>query len=299
MARIVTTRPSRHSSETAAGTGFWRGITIPGSAWLVVLYVVPLLLLAAVSITAADLVGRPLWGEFTLDSYTELFTPIYLPVMGRTFLYALIVSLICLLAGYVVAFTVSKFGGRFKILWIAAILLPWLVDYLIRIYSWLQILGSDGLLSKGLQSVGLAEHGINLLGTDAAVIVGLVYDVLPFMILPIYVAIEAVDPRLEEACRDLNGSAWDSFVHVTLPASVTGVASGLTITFLLSFGDFVTARILGGPGQYMLGNLVQDQFSGLGAMPFGGAVTVCVLVVILAVLGIFTQISRAAERRLT
>ncbi|MBK0420417.1 ABC transporter permease [Leucobacter sp. CSA1] len=299
MSRIVHAKPAKHSSESAAGTGFWRLITVPGSAWLLLLYVVPLLLLVTVAFTTADLVGRPQWGSFSLESFGELFTPIYLPVMGRTFVYSLVVAAVCLLAGYVVAYTISRYGGRFKLLLIVAVLLPWLVDYLIRIYAWLQILGSDGLLAQGLGALGTAGSTVNLLGTDAAVVIGLVYNVLPFMVLPIYVAIESVDRRLEEACRDLNGTAWDAFVHVTLPASVPGIASGVTITFLITFGDFATARILGGPDQYMLGNLVQDQFSGLGAMPFGGAVTLCVLVVILVVLGVFTRISREAERRLS
>jgi spermidine/putrescine transport system permease protein len=278
---------------------FWRGLALPGSAWLVVLFVVPLALLAAVAVTNTDLVGRPIWGTFSLDGFTELANPIYVPVIVRTFTYSLVVSAICLVLGYCVAFAISRYGGRAKTLLVLMVLLPWLIDYLIRIYSWIQVLGSGGMLAKVLSAAGLADDSFSLLSTHVAVIVGLVYGVLPFMILPIYVAIEAQDPRLVEACQDLYGSPWHAFLHVTVPASISGVISGVTIVFLLTFGDFANARLLGGPDQYMLGNLVQDQFAGIGARSFAAAITVCVLIVILLVLGVFTRVSRIAERKFT
>lgn len=290
---------TRSLSRSGRTNGFWRIITVPGSAWIIGFFMVPMILLLVISFTVTDFIGRPIWGNFYTGAYLELFSPRYLPTIGRTFLYSLIVTAVCLILGYIIAYTISRYGGRLKILLILGVLAPWLIDYLIRIYAWLQIFGSNGILSQSMNLLGVGGGSTNLLGTDLAVITGLIYNILPLMVLPIYVSIESLDSRLIEACRDLNGTAWHAFLHVTLPASVPGIASGVTITFLITFGDFATARILGGPGQYMLGNLVQDQFSGLGAMSFGAAITMCVLIVILVVLGIFTRVSRAAERRLS
>ncbi|CAG7608315.1 ABC transporter permease [Leucobacter soli] len=285
--------------ERSRSSWFWRALSWPGAVWLLVLFVGPLVLMLAIALSQTDIVGRPLLGSWSLTSFGQLFQPHVLPILGRTLIYALTIVGVCLVLGYAVAYTVSRYGGRAKNLLLLLLMLPWLVDYLIRIYALLQLLSSEGVIVSVLRGTGLidAQQQVQLLGTPFAVIVGLVYALLPFMTLPIYVAIEGVDTRLVEACRDLYGTGTDAFLRVVLPASLPGVISGATLVFLLSFGDFATARILGGPDQYLIGNFIQDQFSGVGALPLGAAASIFVLVIVMVVLGTFTWLSDRLRRR--
>jgi spermidine/putrescine transport system permease protein len=193
-------------------------------------------------------------------------------------------TVICLLIGYPVAYTVARFGGRFKNVLIALLLLPWFVDYLVRIYAWVVILGNQGLVNGVLSRLGMHGHPpVQFLGTSYAVIGGLVYDYLPFMVFPLYAALEQMNPSLIEAGKDLYGTPFRTFWHVTWPTAFQGVLAGCVLVFLPAIGDFATAQLLGGANSYMVGNLISDQMVEVtGAWPFGAGLTV-VLMVLLSV----------------
>ncbi|WP_162464038.1 MULTISPECIES: ABC transporter permease [unclassified Mycolicibacterium] len=289
--RLVSAPTKRHVA------GPWRLAAVPGTAWLVLLYLVPLGMLVIAAFSQPDFIGHPVFGDWTGEHLQRVLSPMYLSVFVRTVVISTATALICLVWGYAVAFTISMYGGRYKQTLIVVILVPWLVDYLIRIYAWLQLLSDDGVFLAVGRKLGIVPDNVSLVGTTAAVVIGLVYNFLPFAILPLYTALEGVDRSHVEAARDLYASNAGAFRHVVMPATAAGCVSSVMIVFLLTFGDFATAQILGGPKQAMLGNVVQDQFIGAGALPFGAAMTVCVLAVVLALLGCLGLLSSRLDRR--
>lgn len=272
----------------------WAGLAVPGTAWLVALYLVPLGFVVAGSFGTVDVVGRPIYGWYT-ENYSQVFQGTYGPILLRSLLYTGVTTLACLLIGYPTAYVISRFGGRWRNLLILGILIPWLADYLIRIYAWQQLLADDGLVSQVLGLVGAG--GAEILNTPAAVLVGLVYNFLPLMILTVYVAVERLDARLIEAGKDLYGSSWSVFVHVTLPNTASGISSGVLLVGLLTLGDWATVSLLGGPDQYMIGNLIQDQLNAAGSLPFGSA-TIVVLLTLIGGVMLVGRLAVAGSRRI-
>lgn len=246
-----------------------------GSGWIVLFYLVPLALIAASSFATPDVIGRPTYG-WTLANYQFVFQDAYLPVIGRTFGYAIVATVIALAVGYPTAYAISRYGGRLKIVLLLLVLVPWLADYLVRIYAWVQILGNEGPVLAFLRSLGLGDQDTALLGTPGALVLGLVYSFLPFMILTVFLSVERIDPSLLEAADDLYASPVAKFLRVTVPQTAGGIVSGCQLVFLLSLGDFAVAQFLGG-SQYMIGNLIRDQLATAGSLPFGAALTVTLL----------------------
>jgi spermidine/putrescine transport system permease protein len=270
----------------------WSSFLLPGIAWLAVLFLIPLGLVVAMSFGTTNVIGQPVYG-FHPGNYAQVFQPIFLPILERSVVYALVATVICFALGYAVAYTVAMFGGRYRNLIILFVILPWFVDYLVRIYAWVELLAQGGLISRALGSVGVGgKLGVQLLGGTPAVILGLVYNFLPFMILPVYVAIEQMDRGLIEAGKDLYGSPRQTFFRVTLPATLQGVATGCVLVFLSAAGDFVTAQLLGGPGNYMIGNLISDETTGLASLPLGAGLTVVLMLLMGVVVLAYMRVSR-------
>lgn len=275
----------------------WRLTLAPGALWLLLLFVAPFGVVIAVSLGTTDILGRPIFGWYP-ENYQQVFDPLFVPVIVRSVAFAVATTVLCLLIGYPVAYMIARYGGRFRNLLVVLIILPWFADYLVRIYAWIVILGDQGVVNGLLHSAGLAgDPPVVFVNTPFAVVGGLVYDFLPFMILPIYAALERMDPSLIEAGKDLYGTPLQTFLHVTWPATIQGVVAGAVLVGLPAVGDFATAQILGGPNTYMIGNLIQDQFGG-GYWPFGAALTI-VLMAMLSLLMIFylRSASRPAEAR--
>jgi spermidine/putrescine transport system permease protein len=264
----------------------WRLLLAPGGLWLLVLFVAPFGLVIAISLGTTDFLNRPSFGWHP-ENYLQVIDPLFIPVIVRSAFYAVSTTVLCLLIGYPVAYMVAKYGGRFKNLLIVLIILPWFADYLVRIYAWFVLLGDEGLVNGVLHGLGFSgSPPIIFLNTPQAVVGGLVYDYLPFMILPIYAALERMDPSLVEAGKDLYGTPLQTFLHVTLPATIQGVIAGAVLVGLPSVGDFATAAILGGANTFMIGNVIQDQFTGAGFWTVGAAMTI-VLMALLSLLMIF------------
>lgn len=269
-----------------SGNRLWRLLLLPGGLWLVILFLAPFAMVVAVSLGTTDFIGRPIFG-FYPENYQQVFDPLYLPTWLRSLEFALITTALCLAIGYPVAYMIARFGGRFKNLMVVLIILPWFADYLVRIFAWLVILGDEGVVNGLLRAIGFSGNPpVIFINTPTAVIGGLVYDYLPFMILPIYAALERMDPSLIEAGKDLYGTPLQTFINVTWPATVQGVIAGAVLVGLPAVGDFATVQILGGPNTLMIGNLIQDQFTAGGFWPFGAALTI-VLMVALSFLMIF------------
>ena len=264
---------------------FWNWFVAPGAIWIALLFAIPLFLVLALSFGHVDDFGRGVYG-FDLSNYKDVFDSTYVPVLVRSVTYALITVILCLLIGYPVAYFIARFGGKYRYVLIAALVIPFFVNYLVRTYAWVALLADEGLVNNWLIDLNLTDAPIQMINTPFAVIGGLVYGYIIFMILPLYGSIERMDPSVIEAGKDLYGSPFKTFVHVTLPATQPGILAGCVLVFLPAVGDFVSAQLLGGPDTYMVGNLIQDQFFAASNWPFGSALTV-VMMLFLAVWMVF------------
>jgi spermidine/putrescine transport system permease protein len=265
----------------------------PPAVYLSLLFLVPLALVVVFSFGTTDILNQP-QVAFTWTNYEQVFQTYYLPVVWRTLLYASLTTVVCLVLGYSVAYFAVRFAGRLGPVIIAAIVLPWLVDYLVRIYAWKALLAEEGLLNSALGHVGASIH---ILHTEWAVIGGLVYGYFPLMVLPLYAALGDLDPAQIDAGKDLFGSPRQTFLHVTLPATMPGVIGGCLLVFLPALGDFATAQFLGGPSSTMLGNLITSQFLESGSQTFGSALTVTLIVVLLLGVGLTARFARRGLNR--
>jgi spermidine/putrescine transport system permease protein len=259
---------------------YWSIFLIPGGVWLALFFAVPLGITIAISFGITDDLGNPVYA-WNPENYSRVFDPVFLPVLVRSVGYALVATALCLAIGYPVAYTVARYGGRFKHLLILAVVLPFFVNYLVRTYAWVTLLADDGLVNGVLGTLGISEGGVAWLNTPFAVVGGLAYGYMAFMILPIYAALDRMDPAVIEAGKDLYGSPVATFFNVTLPTTFQGVLAGCVLVFLPAVGDFVSAQLLGGPGTFMVGNLIQQQFHEAQNWPFGSALTVVMMAFLL------------------
>jgi spermidine/putrescine transport system permease protein len=282
----VRTRPSRVLPASVNENRFATAFLAPGALWLLLLFVTPVVFLLALSFGYTDDLGEAIYST-RLDNYERLVDPDYLPVLFRSVGFALAAVVLCLLIGYPVAYYIAVFGGRWKNVLIALVVLPFFVNYLIRTYAWIAMLGDDGLVN------GVLDSSVRFINTPWAVIGGLVYGFLAFMILPIYAALDRMDPALIEAGKDLYGGPWETFRHVTLPHTIQGVLAGSVLVFLPAVGDFVAASLLGGPEEVMIGNLIQQQFQASDNWPFGAALTIAMMAFLLIWMSLYL---RAAAR---
>jgi spermidine/putrescine transport system permease protein len=272
---------------------FWARFLLPGGLWLLLLFAVPLGLTVAVSFGTTNELGLPIYGWHP-ENYKHVFDPLFVPVLWRSVLYAALTTLFCLLLGYPVAYTIARFGGRWKNVLIVAVVLPFFVNYLVRTYAWVTILSDDGLLNHILGSIGLSS--VRFLNTPFAVIGGLTYGYLAFMILPVYAALDRMDPALIEAGKDLYGTPSRTFWHVTWPTTFQGVLGGCVLVFLPAVGDFVSAQLLGGPNTFMVGNLIQQQFYEGQNWPFGSALTIVMMAFLMVWMVFYLRSAARAAR---
>jgi spermidine/putrescine transport system permease protein len=273
-------------------------LLIPGGLWLLLCFAVPLGLVLAASFGTTDDLGNTLYGWHP-ENYRQAFDPLFVPVLLRSVGYALATVTLCLAIGYPVAYYIARYGGRWKHMLIALVVLPFFVNYLVRTYAWVAMLADEGLVNGAIANLGIRDSPIKFLNTDFAVIGGLVYGYLAFMILPIYASIDRMDQALVEAGKDLYGTPWNTFRHVTWPATFQGVLAGAVLVFLPAVGDFISAQLLGGPGTYMVGNLIQQQFLGADNWPFGAALTTLLMAFLGVWMVLYLRSAARASREAT
>jgi spermidine/putrescine transport system permease protein len=257
------------------------GLLAPVTLWLGLFFLVPLLLILAYSFGTSGVYGGITLG-FNPGNYLKVFDPLYLEIVVRTFIIAGINTLICLLLGYPLAYFIAFKGRRWKTMLIMLVMVPFWTSFLIRAYAWVVILNGNGVANKTLQFLGITDEPVNLIFTPGAVTLGMAYAYLPFMILPLYAALEKFDGRLKEAAQDLGASRWATFWRVTFPLSLPGVIAGSILVFIPSAGEFVIPNLLGGSRTVMMGNLVQQQFLQARDWAFGSALAMILAALLLA-----------------
>lgn len=261
--------------------GAW-SLVLPGAFWLGLFFVVPMLLMLGVSFMPRGIYGGVEPG-FTLEHYRRFADPLYLQVLGRTVGWSLLATAACLLLGYPVAWVIA--WSRHRNLLLFLVVLPFWTSFLVRTFAIIFLLRDTGLINATLLRLGLIQEPLALLYTPFAVLLGLVYGFLPFMVLPIYASLEKLDPSLEEAAEVLGARPIARFVNVTFPLSLPGVVAGSLLVFIPALGSFLTSDLLGGAKQVMIGNLVQNQFTVARNWPFGSAASFVLLgFVLIAVL---------------
>jgi spermidine/putrescine transport system permease protein len=274
-----------------------RKLAVPGVIWMAVFVVAPLILVVVYAFTSQN-------GGFTLDNFRNLSE--YLPVFARSFLLALIATALCILIGYPLAYLMSREGPGFRRIAVMLIMLPMWMNFLLRTYAWMSILENTGLLNTFFQKIGLIAlfNGIfgthlkffPLINTQGAVVLGMVYNYLPFMILPIYTVIERIDYRLIEAAQDLGAGTRQVFRRVIAPLSVPGVLSGVTMVFVPSVSTFAISRLLGGGMVTLLGDLIEIQFLGGSYNPYlGSAISLGMMVIVLISIAIMNRFGDGEE----
>ena len=266
----------------------------PGMLWLVLFFLVPLLIMAAYSLMPRGTYGgvRP---GFTLEHYRRFFDPLYLAILRRTVVWSLACTAVCLLLGYPVAYLVAR-SGRWRAVLLFLVVLPFWTSFLVRTFAMIFLLRDSGLVNTVLLRLGLVEAPLTLLYTPFAVLLGLVYGFLPFMILPIYASLEKLDPTLLEAAETLGAPPLAGFRRITLPLSLPGVVAGCFLVFIPAMGSFLTSDLLGGAKQLMVGNLIQNQFAAARNWPFGSAASFVVTALVLVAVMVYLRVrDRAAD----
>ncbi|MGI8860075.1 MAG: ABC transporter permease [Rubrobacteraceae bacterium] len=257
------------------------GLLTPVTIWLGLFFLVPLLLILAYSFGTSDVYGGITLG-FNPSNYLRVFDPLYLQIIVRTFFIAALNTVLCLVLGYPLAYFIVFKGYRRRNILILLVMVPFWTSLLIRAYSWVVILSGNGIANKFLQFIGITDEPLTLIFTPEAVLMGMVYSYLPFMILPLYASLEKFDTRLKEAAKDLGASRWQTFWRVTFPLSMPGVIAGSILVFIPSAGEFVIPQLLGGSRTVMTGTLIQTQFGPARDWAFGSALSVMLAVLLLA-----------------
>ena len=273
-------------------------LAVPYVVWMALFVVAPIVLVVVYAFSN-DL------GGFTLENFSRMGT--YAVVFGRSFKLALIATFICLLIGYPVSYAMSREGEKFQRAAMVLIMLPMWINFLLRTYSWMSILENNGLLNQVFQKTGLLRlynglFGTNLdyfpmMNTQGAVVLGMVYNYLPFMILPIYSVIVKLDGSLVEAARDLGADGFNVFRRVILPLSLPGVLSGITMVFVPSVSTFAISKMLGGGTELLLGDLIEQQFLGGAYNPqLGAAISLVMMVIVVVCMVVMNRFGEGEEQ---
>ncbi len=258
----------------------------PGTLWLLVFFLVPILIMLVYSMMPRGVYGGVDAG-FTLEHYRRFFDPLYLDILQRTFVWSVACTVICLVLGYPVAYVIAR-AGRWKNFLLFLVVLPFWTSFLVRTFAMIFLLRDTGLINSWLVEIGVDP--IAMLYTPFAVMVGLVYGFLPFMILPIYASLEKLDLSLLEAAEVLGAKPAERFRRVTLPLSMPGVVAGCLLVFIPALGSFLTSDLLGGAKEMMIGNLVQNQFSAARNWPFGSAASFIVMALVLVAVMLYLKV---------
>jgi spermidine/putrescine transport system permease protein len=260
----------------------------PGLLWLIVFFVVPLYYSGKLSLYSGDTLEQGFRFNWEWSNFSDIFS-LYDTQFVRSLVYAGIATILCLLIGYPVAYAIAFKAGRWRNVLLFAVVAPFFTTYLIRTLAWETILSDQSPVVEFLQTIGVVADGGHVLATAPAVIAGLTYNFLPFMILPLYASLERVDLRLIEAANDLYANGRTAFRKVTLPITAPGIVAGTLLTFIPAMGDYVNAFFLGGPNNKMIGNTIQSLYITQRDYPTAAAVSFVLMAGILAIVFIYIR----------
>ena len=266
---------------------------VPGGLWLIAFFVIPLITVASVALQEGSLgTGYRLTFNFGVfpDAIARWDTQLL-----RSLQFGLIVTALAMLIGYPMAYTIAFRGGRYKNILLLLVIMPFFTSFIIRTISWKFILADQGFVLGTLKDIGILEPGFRLIATPVAVIAGITYNFLPFVVLPLYVALERIDPRLIEAANDLYASRFQAFMRVTLPLSISGVFAASLLSFIPAVGDYLNAELLGSRNETMIGNVIQRLYLVNNDYPQASALSLVLMLGILVSIFVYRRVLRGQE----
>ncbi len=257
-------------------------LLLPTLLVLGIFFCIPVLLMFGVSFASRGLYGGIEW-TLTFENYQRLADPLYWTIYGRSLFLAGATTVVCLAVGFPLAYVMARSSARMQTVLLVLVMIPFWTNFLVRTYAWMFLLRTEGLLNSLFLHLGILDVPLDLLYTNGAVFIGLVYGYLPFMILPLFVAIERIRPSIEEAAFDLYANSFSVFRHVVIPLAKPGIVAGCILVFIPSVGAFITPHLLGGGQSMMLGTLIQHEFLVVRDWPFGSAISFLVMLLVLVV----------------
>lgn len=270
-------------------------IVWPAVTWLSIFLVLPTLLVVLYSFLQKGTYGGVIYA-FTLEHFARFVDPLYVRILWDTFVVAILTTVFALLLGYPLAYAITRASRKWQNVLLLLVMVPFWINFLVRSYAWVVILRSQGLINTVLLQLGLISEPLQLLYTPEAVMIGMVYALLPFMILPVYASIEKMDRRMLEAAYDLGASPLKAFWRVTIPQTLPGIIAGSILVFVPALGMFVVPDIMGGAKSALIGNVIENQFRSAQNWPFGSALSVVVILFSLVLIYIYNRALRAQNR---
>lgn len=261
----------------------------PVSLWLCILVAIPLLYVLMLSFMSRSANGE-VEIHFTLENYAKIFNPEYIKIYIFSLMIALLTTLFCIVLSYPFAYFMAQGSKQTKTMMMLMVIIPFWTNSLIRLYGWRTLLGAEGVVNKILLSMKLIKEPLEMLFNTPAVILGMVYTLIPFMILPLYASIEKLDRTLLEAASDLGAKPYKSFLQVTLPLTSPGIFAGSIMVFIPTLGYFFVSDLMGGGNTMLIGNLIKNQFYTSRNWPLGAALSVILIVLTLVLVKIYTKV---------
>ena len=264
-------------------------LVAPTVLWLCIFFIIPMLIVVAVSFASRTPYGQVVF-NWTFSNYQRFAEALYISIFGQTLVVAFITTVVTILMGYPVAWSIAKLPKKWQQPGLVIVMAPFWINFLIRSYAWVIILRSQGVINTILLKLGLITTPLQMLYNEGAVMLGMIYALLPFMVLPIYVSIEQLDRRLLEAAADLGAAPMTAFRKITLPLTMPGIAAGTILVFISSLGMFVVPDVMGGAKSALIGNLIQNQFLSARDWPFGSALSIVLAVLSLVLIMLYYKV---------
>lgn len=259
-------------------------LLLPAATWTALFFLLPLGLLVLYAFGQINIITFEVRWGWTFENFTRIADSLYLQPIGRSLLLSTVSTLLCLLLGFPVALWISRLSGWRQTAALLAVMIPFWSSFVVRTYALVNMLGDGGPLANVLSAIGLTSSAPGILYSPQAIAIGILYTYLPLMILPLYVALERIDPRVMEAASDLGATRWRTFRRVILPLAAPGIVAGCILVGIPATGEYVIPAILGGGKTLMIGNVIADEFLKVGDYPFGSALATTLMVVLTAVL---------------
>lgn len=271
-------------------------LMLPVLLWMALFLLIPMVIVVVISFMNRDTLGNVVFG-FSLTGYKTFFDSLYLGIYWDTLVLSVVTTAICLLVSYPLAYYIANAPPKIQTWGLVLITIPFWINFLIRTYAWVLLLRTQGVVNTLLLHFGWIQDPVQMLYTKGAVYLGMVYNFIPFMVLPIYVALEQMDKRLLDAASDLGASRWKAFRHITLPQSKSGIMTGCVLVYVSTTGMFVVTDILGGAKSMMISNVIQSQFQGARNWPFGSALSVIFVITSLILILLFNRAMQSKADR--
>ncbi|MDP4089304.1 MAG: ABC transporter permease [Bacillota bacterium] len=267
----------------------------PVVLWMLAFFIVPIFMIVVYSFCTRDDVGKISY-TFTLGNFSRFFDPMYLKILWDSLVISLATTVLCLLFGYPFAYFVARSRKKYRTILLMLIILPFWTNSLIRTYAWIILLRTEGIINTYMMNLHLIKEPLHMLYNQGAVLLGMVYTMFPFMVLPLYSTIEKLDFSLLEAASDLGARRKDTFVRVTLPLTKSGILSGCLLVFVPTLGLFFIPDLMGGSKITLVSNLIKNQFLASRNWPFGAAISIIIMLIMFLIMRLFTKLGGSRDK---